>query len=214
MHICVTCWLCCVMFCVICWCIVQCLGSSWRLLSVTTRKYRRRDRHCRDCWNEWAVQVLRPKWSLRPGNWTVFGICCIHAMYTLFNRFYYYCNFVWRVLLFRDYCKVVWVFSGLPKGCFEPSSEWYFYLKVTGTVTEFLVHLTCNLQGYHSQCGAQDLNVQNGQNCRDHTGGLHCNVCAAGYYSLVADVDRLYCQPCACPMTDSANKWVNLHQQS
>jgi len=44
------------------------------------------------------------------------------------------------------------------------------------------------------------------QDCQDNTGGVHCDVCAAGYYSLTDVIERLYCQPCACPMTIPSNK--------
>ena len=93
------CLLTCLMLCITCWYFMQYVGSCRWLLSVAARKHWRRDRHCRDCWDKWTVQVLWSKWCLRTRNWTVFGRHLLTAFYAFSTYPTDLIRFHWHVFL-------------------------------------------------------------------------------------------------------------------
>ena len=46
------------------------------------------------------------------------------------------------------------------------------------------------------------------QDCRDNTAGIHCEMCASGFYGNASLGTPDSCRPCACPLSIASNTFA------
>ncbi|TMW53859.1 hypothetical protein DOY81_001030 [Sarcophaga bullata] len=96
-------------------------------------------------------------------------------------------------------CKCPKRFDGL--SCQDPGRGYYRWRNITETETVFIEDLIGRAAACFCNGRSQDCDRETGQclNCRENSGGRHCEQCAEGYYG---DPNSPYgCQPCPCPET-------------
>ncbi|XP_073822984.1 wing blister isoform X3 [Musca autumnalis] len=96
-------------------------------------------------------------------------------------------------------CKCPKRYDGL--SCQDPGQGYYRWRNITETETIYIEELIgraapCNCNGRSNQC---DRETGECLNCRENSGGRHCEQCAEGFYG---DPNSQHgCQPCPCPET-------------
>ncbi|XP_042207400.1 laminin subunit alpha-2-like [Homarus americanus] len=101
-----------------------------------------------------------------------------------------------RVALGVEQCICSSNYTGT--SCQNPNSGYYRWHKNNYIQSTIIIDLVgesrqCRCNGRSETCDAETGVCEN---CRDHTMGDHCEVCATGYYGNPA---RERCKPCACP---------------
>ncbi|XP_028895887.2 laminin subunit alpha-1 isoform X3 [Zeugodacus cucurbitae] len=98
-----------------------------------------------------------------------------------------------------EHCKCPKRYDGL--SCQDPGKGFYRYRNVTEIETVFIEDLVGRVVPCHCNGRSNECERETGVclNCRDNTGGSHCEQCADGYYG---DPNSPYgCQSCPCPET-------------
>ncbi|XP_023158823.1 laminin subunit alpha-1 isoform X2 [Ceratitis capitata] len=98
-----------------------------------------------------------------------------------------------------EQCKCPKRYDGL--SCQDPGKGYYRYRNVTEIETVFIEDLIGRVVPCHCNGRSNECESETGVclNCRDNTGGDHCEQCADGFYG---DPNSPYgCQSCPCPET-------------
>ncbi|XP_067621354.1 laminin subunit alpha-1 isoform X1 [Eurosta solidaginis] len=98
-----------------------------------------------------------------------------------------------------EQCKCSKRYDGL--SCQDPGKGYYRYRNVTEIETVFIEDLIGRVVPCHCNGRSNDCERETGVclNCRDNTGGGHCEQCAEGFYG---DPNSAHgCQSCPCPET-------------
>ncbi|XP_045150594.1 laminin subunit alpha-2 isoform X3 [Echinops telfairi] len=82
-------------------------------------------------------------------------------------------------------------------------SCWPGHRRVNGTIFAGICE-PCQCFGHAESC---DDITADCLNCKDHTGGPHCNKCLPGFYGDPTKGTAEDCQPCACPLNIPSNNF-------